>query len=85
LGGQAGVVAGGYAIVYAGESFAQALFLSARLAIAAGDLTGATAAEGEIIEALYTVGDLVSESAIEAELAAIRAASTMRSVTPALW
>jgi hypothetical protein len=85
IGGQTAVVAGGYAILFAGKTFAQSLFLSARLAVAAGDLTGATAAESEIIESLYTVGDLVSDSVIEAEQAAIRAASTLRSTTPAIW
>lgn len=83
--GQAGLGASAYAAAAGAQSFAQSLFLTARLAIAGGDLTGATAAESEVVEALYTAGELESDSAIEAAQNAIRAASTLRSTTPALW
>lgn len=83
--GQAVLGTGAYAVAAGGQSFAQAMFLTARLAIAGGDLTGATAVEGEVVEALYTAGELESESAIEVAQNAIRAASTWRSRTPALW
>jgi hypothetical protein len=85
VGGQALIGTGAYAVAAGGQSFVQSLFLASRLAIAGGDLTGATAVEGEVVEALYTAGELESETATEVALRAIRAASTMRSTTPALW
>jgi RHS repeat-associated protein len=85
LAGQAGIVGVTSAVAAGGASFARASFLAARFAVAGGDLTGATAIENETVEALYTVGDLVSDSVTEAVRNAIRAASTLRSTTPALW
>jgi hypothetical protein len=55
------------------------------LLVGGGDLAGATAAESEAIEALYTAGEAEGESAIEAAQKAIEAASTLRSTTPAVW
>lgn len=77
----------GAAVVAAGglKSAAQAFYLSSQLLIGAGDLSGATAVEGEVVEALYTAGELESETAIEAAQNAIRAASTLRSTTLAVW
>jgi hypothetical protein len=85
LAAQAGIVGVSSAVAAGGASFARASFLAARFAVAGGDLTGATAVENETIEALYTVGDLVSDSVTEAARNAIRAASTLRSTTPVLW
>jgi RHS repeat-associated protein len=85
VGVQALIGTGAYAVAAGGQSFVQSLYLSSQLLIGGGELTGATAVEGEVVEALYTAGELESETATEIALRAIRAASTLRSTTPALW
>jgi hypothetical protein len=82
---QAGIGTGAVAAAGGVQSFAQALYISGQLLVGGGDLAGATAAESEAIEALYTAGEAEAESAIEAAQKAIEAASTLRSTTPAVW
>ena len=67
------------------QSFGQAVYVSGQLLVGGGELAGATVAESEVIEALYTAGEVEAESAIEAAQKAIEAASTLRSTTPAVW
>jgi hypothetical protein len=85
LGAQGLIGTGAAAAAAGGQSFAQSLYVTGQLLVGGGDLTGATAAGSEAIDALYTAGELQSESAAEALQNAIQAASTLRSTTPALW
>jgi len=55
------------------------------LIVGTGDLTGATELGSEAVEALYTAGEEQAETDIEALQNAIKAASTLRSTTPAVW
>ena len=85
LGGQALIGTGAAAVAAGGQSFAQSLHVSGQPIVGGGDLSGATALGNETIDALYNAGELQSESATEALQEAIQAASTLRSITPALW
>lgn len=71
IAGQALIGTGAYAAAAGGQSLVRSLYVASQLLIGGGDLTGATAAEGEVVEALYTAGELASETAVEAALVAV--------------
>ena len=85
IAGQAVLGTTAYAAAAGGRSIVQSLYVSGQLLVGGGDLTGATALENEVVEALYTAGQAQSEADIEAAQQAIKAASTLRSTTPAVW
>jgi len=66
------------------ENAGRAAILTAQMIAATGDLTGATATGSEALDALYTVGEMVTEDAIAASQQAIRVLSTLRSTTT-IW
>jgi len=66
------------------QNAGRAAILTAQMIAATGDLTGATATGSEALDALYTVGEMVTEDAIAASQQAIRVLSTLRSTTT-IW
>lgn len=82
---QAGIGTGAVAAVQGVKSTAQALYIASQLLTGTGDLTGATAVGSETVEALYTAGEVQADSDIDALQNAIKAASALRSTTPAMW
>ena len=83
--GQALIGTGAYVAAAGGRSLVQSLYVSGQLLVGGGDLTGATALENEVVQALYDAGEVQSEGDVEAALQALKAASTLRSRIPAVW